>query len=130
MVSCGGNSRYDPSRVAKARHETGMVIKVCGKKRNGEELAILVEGDQDYDYVENSFLEDVDILVACHHGGKYSWTVHSALPQPRSDDSCVIYSYGINNSYGHPSRRNEHISNGWINEHDTINGDYSIDVIF
>lgn len=130
MVSCGGNSRYDPSRVAKSRHETGMVIKVCGKKRNGEELAILVEGDQDYDYVENSFLENVDILVACHHGGKYSWTVHSALPHPRSDDSCVIYSYGINNSYGHPSRRNEHISNGWINEHDTINGDYSIDVIF
>lgn len=129
IISCSGNSRHDSSRMPKYKHETGIAIKICGRKLNGEELTILVEGDQDYDYVDDSFLKDIDILVACHHGGKYSWTIYSELPQPRTDESCVIYSYGINNSYGHPSKKNEHNSNGWTNEWDTINGDYSIDVI-
>lgn len=35
----------------------------------------------------------------------------------------------MNNIYGRPTKKNEHELNGWINEYDTIMGDYSVDII-
>lgn len=114
-----------PGRVVKDVHETGDALCVIAKDLSGKVYKILDEGDQDYDYLVPSFLTDVNCLVACHHGGKYSWTKKADLPIPNSNDNTIIYSYGDGNTYGHPNRKKEHQDNGWTREHDTVTaGDY------
>lgn len=41
---------------------------------NNKKINIPIAGDQDYDYQKLNTLKDLDILVACHHGGKYCWS--------------------------------------------------------
>lgn len=127
-ISCSGISAIKTARTATKCHETGLAMNVLAKGTDGKEFHILIEGDQDYDYVEKAFLKEVDLLVVCHHGGKYSWTGNAALPLPKNGDSCAVYSYGAGNTYGHPSKRKEHQRAGWKKEHDTINGDYRVEI--
>ena len=124
-ISCAGISTYKATRPPRKRHETGLALCVNARDVSKKNCKILIEGDQDYDYVENTFLADVNILVACHHGGKYSWTVKSDLPHPTIDNNCIIYSYGDGNSHGHPNHVTQHQSLGWTTEHHTpIDGTY------
>lgn len=118
-ISCAGTSTYNPTRPPMKKHETGLALCVDAQDESDSNCKILIEGDQDYDYVENAFLVDVNILVACHHGGDYSWTVHSDLPNPIIDNNCIVYSYGDMNTHHHPSRTAKHQEKGWTNEHCT-----------
>ncbi len=127
-ISHSAESITSKGRTAKNKHEIGMVMRICVKKED-REFHILVAGDQDYDYVKKSFLKAVDLLVACHHGGTYSWTTYAGLPQFFSSlESTIVYSYGKNNTYGHPSKRSRYEQAGWVNFHDTVNGDYVITI--
>lgn len=125
-LSCGGTSTVNAARIGSTKHETGMAMRIEAEDELGNDFHILIEGDQDYDYVENAFLADVDLLVACHHGGKYSWTAHSALPVPRNANSMVVYSYGFDNTHGHPTQVDKHRLAGWRAEHETIDGEYMV----
>ncbi len=68
------------------------------------EIEILVTGDMDTDleavFLQKWNLPDIDILVAGHHGSKYSTSL--ALLETVSPEIVVI-SVGENNNYGHPS---------------------------
>lgn len=118
-ISCAGISTYNPARPPMKKHETGLALCVDAQDECDNNCKILIEGDQDYDYVENAFLVDVNILVACHHGGNYSWTVHSDLPHPIIDNNRIVYSYGHLNTHHHPSRTAQHKAMGWTTEHHT-----------
>lgn len=103
-------------------HLTGFALRV--EAQNASQTAnlnILICGDQDYRYIDQQYMNDNDILVATHHGGKYSTSKRVQPPKPRqgSSDNIVIYSYGKGNSYGHPSTDSEYQSAGWQHEHRT-----------
>lgn len=122
----GAPSKYRVSRKPSYEHENGLSMRVDGGKK------ILVPGDQNYDYIEDNELNDIDILVASHHGGAYSWSgrlnVDDDLPVAMKD-SVIIYSSGRENSYKHPSKNNDYKNKGWLNEHKTeLDSDYSIKI--
>ncbi len=118
-ISYSGASNTRPSRIAKSRHETGLTLCVEAKDESNNNCKILIVGDQDYDYITNNTLQNINVLVACHHGGKYSWTTDSNLPSPNRCNNEIIYSYGYGNSYNHPSHMDQHQTNGWSVEHHT-----------
>lgn len=125
-ISNSSSSNVSPIRPPKDIHQDGYAMyidAICCD--TGEPCSILVSGDQDYDYQNLAKLQDIDILVACHHGGKYCWSVRGMLPTPAKDKSIVIYSYGAGNTHGHPSKCADYIAAGWRNRFDTISGDYS-----
>lgn len=69
------------------------------------DCVILITGDRgragEKELLYNYDLPDVDILIAGHHGSKYS-TSQELLRAIRPET--VIISVGANNSYGHPSQ--------------------------
>ena len=69
-----------------------------------EECVILITGDRDRAgegvLIQKYDLPDVDVLIAGHHGSKYSTSLE-LLQSVRPE--IVIISAGANNPYGHPS---------------------------
>lgn len=108
---------------SKYIHETGIALMIESNKNN-RIFRILVSGDQMYKNHIPNFLIDVNIFVACHHGGDYGSP--GAVPSSNNEKNCVIYSYGKGNKYKHPSKTDEYSNNGWSNRHDTVVGDYEI----
>ena len=128
MVAGNARSLLNPTRVPATVHENGNALYIFAE-HDGEEYKIVVSGDQDYDYQNNNYLRDVNLLVACHHGGSYSWSTNAAVPQPNTNSNMIVYSYGQGNTYGHPSKINEYMQNGWTTEHHTSrDGDYEIEL--
>ncbi|WP_312060877.1 hypothetical protein [Anaerotignum sp.] len=127
-ITCGGQSKLKPLRAAKHVHETGLTLRIQGKNSQGEELNILMAGDQRYDYVEINQMQDLDILVASHHGGTFCWSTKGAVPIAKNKmNSVAIYSYGLDNTHGHPSKLSEYRNANWLKEHHTCkNGEFSI----
>ncbi len=127
-ITCGGKSKMKPSRPAKHVHETGITFRINAKDGKGKELNILVAGDQQYDYVDDSQFKDLDVLVASHHGGIFCWSKKGTIPKSRdSKTALIIYSYGIGNTYGHPSKIKEYRIANWVKSHHTcIDGDKKI----
>ena len=126
LLSCGGISKITPSRVATTVHETGLALRLNVCDTHGRELNILVSGDQMYDYIDNTLLDNLSILVASHHGGSYSWSGAGRVPNAGNPvDSIVIYSYGIGNSHGHPSTTGDYVAANWNRDHHVdIDGEY------
>lgn len=126
-LTCGGVSRIAPGRKAATVHETGLTLRLHGTA-DGRDCNILVAGDQEYDYIEQPQLDDLDILVASHHGGEFSWSKKDAPPTARKGGfSTVIYSYGADNTYYHPTKRLEYCKSDWMCEyHVCDSGEYSI----
>lgn len=66
---------------------------------------ILITGDRtsagEWDLVRNAELPDVEILIAGHHGSKYST---SQLLLDTVKPETVVISVGKNNGYGHPAK--------------------------
>lgn len=122
----GAPSRYKVGRIANHEHEYGLCMRIERAKK------ILVPGDQNYDYIEPSVLKDIDILVASHHGGNYSWSCRLGVEKDLPDaniDSPIIYSSGEHNTYNHPSKKNDYRSKGWKKEHRTERDlDFSIKI--
>lgn len=130
-ISNSSSSNIHPGRLPKGLHQNGYAMYLYAQRcDNQAPCFILVSGDQDYDYQDMAKLTNVDILVACHHGGEYCWSVKGKLPTPVSSDSKIIYSYGQGNTYHHPSKNSDYSAAGWNNRHDTICGDYSVEIFF
>ncbi|MDE5604084.1 MAG: hypothetical protein K2I73_00700 [Eubacterium sp.] len=128
MVAGNSQSTINSSRSPKKTHETGNALYIFAQYK-GKEYKIVISGDQDYDYQDNSYFNDINLLVACHHGGEFSWSKRAAIPIPNSVENKIVYSYGDGNSYGHPSKVSEHSKNGWNIEHHTPkDGNFEIDL--
>lgn len=128
MVVGNEKSNIKPSRVPKTVHENGNALYIFAEYEE-EAYKIVVSGDQDYDYQDNSYLNNINILIACHHGGIYSWSKRVAVPTPNIDENKIIYSYGQGNTHKHPSKTGDYVKQGWKSEHHTpSDGDYEIDL--
>lgn len=128
MVDGNEKSKIKSLRAPKTVHENGNALYIFAE-HEGKKYKIAVSGDQDYDYQNNNYLKDVNLLVACHHGGKYSWSKKAIVPRPNTDENTLIYSYGQGNTYGHPSEVGEYVKQGWKTEHRTpLDGAYKIDL--
>ncbi|MPL67827.1 hypothetical protein SDC9_13530 [bioreactor metagenome] len=129
-LTYSGVSRIDPSRPARDVHETGLSLRLEVHDTEGNALNILIAGDQRYDYVDHAQFQDLDILVASHHGGTYCWSVHGRVPTAKSMSSIVIYSYGRGNTYHHPNTADYSVANWGQNHHTSISSDYEIKILF
>lgn len=128
MVAGNAQSMIKPSRAPKTVHETGIALYIFAE-HDSMEYKIHVSGDQDYDYQDNSYINDINLLVACHHGGEYSWSKKTTVPTPNAKENRIIYSYGQGNTHRHPSMVQDYTMSGWTAEHHTPqDGDYEIDL--
>ncbi len=128
MVAGNAKSKINAARIPVKVHENGIALYILAEHR-GKNWKIVVSGDQDYDYQDDSYLKDINLLVACHHGGRYSWSNRAIVPNPNLDENEIVYSYGARNTYGHPSKVGEYANEGWNTEHHTPrDGDYEIDL--
>lgn len=121
-------SRIEPARIPNKFHESGNALYIFAKHK-GNKYNIVVSGDQDYDYQDKVYLNNINLLVACHHGGIYSWNTRSIIPTPVDKKNIIIYSYGKDNVYHHPSQVERYQEKGWRTEHHTPeNGNYEIEL--
>lgn len=128
MVAGNAKSMIKPSRATKTVHQNGTALYIFAE-HDGMAYKILVSGDQDYDYQENSYLSDINLLVACHHGGEYSWSKKTKVPMPNAKKNRIVFSYGRGNTHGHPTKVGDYTTNGWTTEHHTSrDGSYEIDL--
>lgn len=116
LCADGGNDGVSSQDL----HKTGIALSIF-RRLGGPR--ILVAGDQKYNHHPKHLTAPTDILVASHHGGKFG---SGSVPLPKTKRSIVVYSYGKNNKYGHPSEIKNYIANGWVEEHHTPNGDFEI----
>lgn len=126
IIAGNAGSTVKPMRSANTVHQNGNALYIFAEREN-EPYKILVSGDQDYDYQFDPYLQDVNLLVACHHGGEYSWSKKATLPSPAKDNNKIVYSYGKGNTYGHPSKVSEYSAAQWRDEHHTAR-DYAFEV--
>ncbi|EGT0013068.1 MBL fold metallo-hydrolase [Clostridium perfringens] len=103
-------------------HNNGLNIFIELKNQ----IRILLPGDNRLEYVNSKYRQDLNILCATHHGGRYT-SNETTLNNPVSLNHRIIYSYGDCNTYGHPSKVNNYIDANWTQEFRTINGDYCYD---
>ena len=128
MVVGNAASAIKPSRVPKNAHETGSALYIFGQNNHGD-YKISVSGDQEYDYQDNNYINDINLLVACHHGGDYSWSKKATVPKPNAFENEIVYSYGEDNTYNHHTKIGDYKNQGWNSEHHTAKHcDYSIDL--
>ena len=130
MLTGNSKSFVSPLRMPSNLHETGNALYIKAIHA-GKPYLIVVSGDQDYDYQAPFYLSKVNLLIACHHGGKYSWSNHTAIPTPNPDENIIVYSYGQDNSYGHPSKTANYVAAGWKTTHNTPSDlNFTIDLNF
>lgn len=128
MIAGNAKSYINPKRIARTVHENGNAMCIFGENE-GLDYKIVVSGDQYYDYQEKSCINNINLLVACHHGGKYSWSKKTNVPEPSISKNEIVYSYGLENTYKHPSKCEEYRKAGWNTEHHTPkDGDFLIDI--
>jgi len=119
----------------KQPHNNGLGLLVEFNKFINNSLIkrrILLPGDNRYKYIRQQYLEDLDGLVASHHGGRYSGeqVLNSAQIPGNTRNGTIVYSYGRhehflphNNSHKHPSHVQDYMSRGWVTALNTIDGD-------
>lgn len=131
-ITCGGVSGHNPGRIASDYHETGLTMRIdaitVDESNENNQINILIAGDQDYDYIDDAQKDCLDILIATHHGRKYSWTVECEVPAARDPlTSIVVYSCGLNKKYSHLLKVADYIAANWNRDHRTYcDGDYII----
>lgn len=91
------------------RNDNGLALSI---RRQADDLCWIYPGDADYS-VMPSFRGSPVVLIASHHGAKQK----RGTPPPRGPRpyARVIYSFGPNNSYGHPhpGTTASHHNQGW-----------------
>jgi len=102
-VKTGGESEltiYPPLELSEDANERGLSVLA----RAGE-FEVLITGDMSGETEElllaHAALPDIELLVAGHHGSKYSTT--EGLLRAVRPEYCAI-SVGADNRYGHPAR--------------------------
>ncbi len=97
--------------AANAIAIAGPIHLCCGRSRNdsgiamnlnlGSSVNVLLPGDANPKFISNLEQLKFHATIAPHHGG---YIRNVIIPAPVGLDSVVVYSYGRNNSYGHPSK--------------------------
>ncbi|MDO9356388.1 MAG: hypothetical protein Q7T55_22005, partial [Solirubrobacteraceae bacterium] len=115
LIASKGTLLVWPDDVPTRRFGRVTVHRCTGKSRNNSGLAlsvgeagstILLPGDARYREIAN-LPEEVLSLVAAHHGGVTN-AKSTEIPQPsRGSAGRLVYSYGPDNSYGHPLTKYE-----------------------
>ncbi|WP_026395915.1 hypothetical protein [Acetobacterium malicum] len=127
-ITCSGCSKIKPVRAAQHDHETGLTLRIQAQDFEGKEINILIAGDQDYDYVIQKQLDNLDILVASHHGSNHCWSTRGCVPTAKKvETSTIIYSYGNGLTYHHRYTK-DYFNANWNREYHTKNGDYKKDI--
>jgi len=126
-----------PDRLDALRTSFGQIRRCRGHTRNDRGLAAVVEldstpekqhvllpGDAKYEYAADAE-ERFHAVVATHHG---SHNFGTRVPVPASDGCGIVYSYGKENTYRHPSPQSEstHFRLGWKSRLDTTSGNVAI----
>jgi len=130
FIGCS-ESKCKRYRRPSNQHEDGLGMKLrLFNEKSNSYVNVLVPGDQNYDYIPQIYLEEIDVLVASHHGGKYSWSSRQAVSEDipnNSNKGRIIYSYGRCNTHNHPSKIDDYELKGWIRRHDTMT-DFTYDL--
>lgn len=109
-------------------HTNGIVLYIDFVTENGENKRIFIPGDQQLNLLDDKIWNNVQCYVACHHGGTYCNDRKYKLPCNTNESINIIYSYGKNNKYGHPSKVSEYRAAGWKQEYHTAkNGNYVLE---
>ncbi|WP_135443642.1 hypothetical protein [Vibrio tasmaniensis] len=99
-------------------------LAVVAKTEPWREKSALITGDAPYSKCDFLNRYDVSVVVVPHHGGKFESDIIPQAP----DHHISAYSYGANNSYGHPHSETKikHNKRGWNNEFNTVDSDILI----
>lgn len=109
--------RQGRKQVLKLIHATGKTMNNSGLimavEDSLEGASWLLPGDASYDSFNGPVLP-VRVLVATHHGGSFG--SDKAVPNSEKGRRFkLVYSFGLGNSYGHPSHKSvsAHWKSGW-----------------
>lgn len=131
-----GNLLIWPSSYSKLKFTDGEIFLCNGPDKNHSGLAlmtnlnkgknniskVLLPADAAYKYIPLPSEIEIEGIVATHHGADFH---HSNSPTPIAcGTTSIAYSYGVGNSYSHPSSLAEaaHFAVGWINRKDSFKG--------
>lgn len=122
IFSAEATSKTRTGLIGTHKHETGIGLYIQSSDGNTK---ILCPGDMSYEFIPASYVNDLTVLVATHHGGSYRQPKSSCnaltiyeIPKPKSKLSNLVYS--CSTLYGHPSFTKEYTSQGWSKEHHTL----------
>jgi beta-lactamase superfamily II metal-dependent hydrolase len=110
LLKCGG--------PISSRNNSGLAL-VLEEPGSDDSQRMLFPGDCAYDYISRAKESDFTALVCPHHGGR---TKASFVPaSDRNPSGRIVYSYGQDNSYGHPfaSVCSDHVNAGWRHARET-----------
>ena len=105
-ISVTGNLMVWPDRVKSIVTPSLSLVRCFGPDKNNSGLALIVNSfdrvvmhpaDASYFYID--YKNPIQGLVATHHGANF---ILNNNPIPLTKNGCVVYSYGLNNSYSHP----------------------------
>jgi hypothetical protein len=110
--------------VGKSRNNSGISMIIKSRVRSNK-INLLLPGDTEYRCLSNTERIKYNVLIATHHGGRLG--PFKFIPNPRND-SLVVYSYGENNSFGHPKQKIKiaYEKNGWSINEETVRQDVFI----
>lgn len=96
------------------RNKCGLAIRV-DDNNHGEEKHWHATGDAGYNFVPFRFSGEVVGMVVPHHGGKMTSNRRDMPKRGNSEYARLVYSYGPNNVYNHPTEESvdEHEGKGW-----------------
>lgn len=117
------------------KHNDGLslLLKLKSKEiyNNKKYKKCLLTGDNKYSVLPTDALNNLDVLLASHHGGTYDNVCDASHIPKGTSNGIIIYSYGkhekflpYNNSHKHPSYVEQYRNSGWINEVNTPDGNY------
>lgn len=103
------------------------LIRGGGVDRNGSGIAMeivdfscqsrrwLITGDVSYQHLSPHISSSYVAMSVPHHGSKFDTSVSIPIPAGTDGYSRLIYSFGANNSFGHPKLEcvTQHVQAGW-----------------
>ncbi len=109
-----------PTPKALNKNDSGIVLRLEIGMPHGAKWPVLLPGDIDYQNISSTLTQDLEAIVATHHGSKH----YSGQPPASNGSGEIAYSFGTGNSFGHPANVavNEHAAQGWNNRFNTPNG--------
>ncbi len=106
------------------KNNNGLVVIVTiVSKEDNHQYTILLPADASYSHVDLSRYDELNGLVATHHGASSD---NCLIEIPKASfHNILVYSYGEHNTFGHPKdlSKEKHEKQGWHNSKHTTSGD-------
>ncbi len=129
-ISATGKLMIWPDRVRRIGTPSLSIIRCFGPDKNNSGLALIVNSSDrrvmhpaDAAYFHIDYNNNIQGLVVTHHGANFPLNNN---PIPATENGCIAYSYGLNNTYTHPKNLaiQAHKMSQWgqipVNRKDTI----------